>query len=435
MKRFHDARDWFFEKRFGLFVHWGLYAIKGWHEQEIWRWPVSREDYGRYLAQFHPHRFDPDAWLDAARAAGMEYVVFTTKHCDGFCNWDSKYTDFKITNTPYGRDVLRLLSEACRKQGMPLCLYYSIPDMHHPGYPHAGRPYEFAQPQPGDSPGLEAYLDYVRAQMRELLTQYGPIHGWWWDANVMKHRDESFHDLIRELQPAAVINPRGFGAGDFRTPERDWDNAINADEAFAGPTEACQSVGLYSWGWKEDEDHYSDFHLRHSIAKVLAKGGNYLLNVGPRADGTFAPDDAARLRRIGKWLKPVREAFDGTVPASGLSDNRHVLLTRRGETVYVILHKPPTTDAVRLRPIGVLPDEAVLLNDGSPVECVVNRLPGYGPLVDAEPVLRLRGLPVNAMAGQVLAVRLRFSPAAAATLPTGHQGTDGEREFAADAYA
>lgn len=435
MKRFHDSRDWFFEKRFGLFVHWGLYAIKGWHEQEIWRWPVAREEYARYLRQFNPVRFDPDAWLDAAREAGMEYVVFTTKHCDGFCNWDSQQTDFKITNTPYGKDVLRLLSEACQRQSMPLCLYYSIPDMHHPAYPHSGRPYEYAAPLPGNKADFAAYLDYVRAQMRELLTQYGPIHAWWWDANVMKHEDESFHDLVQELQPAALINGRGFGKGDFQTPERDWDNSINASAAFSELTEACTSVGLYSWGWKTDEDHYSDFHLRHSIAKVLAKGGNYLLNVGPKADGTFDPEDVARLRRIGEWLKPVQEAFEGTEPASGLTDNRNVLLTRRRETVYVILHKPPTTDAVRLRPIDAMPCEAVLLNDGRPVECIVNRLPGYGPGVDAEPVLRLRRLPVDTFAGQVMVVRLRFASEDAARLTTGHQGTDGEREFAADAYA
>lgn len=435
MKVFNDARDWFFAKRFGLFVHWGLYAVKGWHEQEIWRWPVGREAYRRYMETFNPVAFDADAWLATARAAGMEYVVFTTKHCDGFCNWDSAVTDFKITKTPYGKDVLRQLSEACERHGMPLCLYYSIPDMNHPNYPHAGRPYEFQGPQSGDSPDLDKYLEFVRAQMRELLTQYGPIHGWWWDANVMKHHDASFHQLVRELQPAAVINPRGFAAGDFLTPERDWDNSINAAEAFAEPTEACQSVGLYSWGWKEDEDYYSDFHLQHSIAKVLAKGGNYLLNVGPRADGSFAPADCDRLRRIGAWFNPVREALVDVELASGLTDNRHVLLTRRGDTVYVILHKPATTNAVRLRPIAAMPIEATLLNDGRSVDCVVNRLPGYGPGVDAEPCLRLRNLPVNDLFGTVLVIRLRFRPEDAAAFTAGHQGSDGEREFAADAYA
>lgn len=435
MKQFNDARDWFLKDRFGLFIHWGLYAIKGWHEQEIWRWPVAKSDYIKYLAQFNPVKFDADAWLDHAESAGMEYVVFTTKHCDGFCNWDSAYTDFKITNTPYGKDVLKALAEACQRRDFPLCLYYSIPDMHHPAYPHAGNPYELAEPRSGEQPDKEVYLDYVRKQARELLSNYGPIHGWWWDANVLKHEEESFHDMVRELQPAAVINNRGFGKGDFATPERDWDNSINASKGFATPTEACQSIGLYAWNWKQDEDYYSDFHIKHSIAKVMARGGNYLLNVGPMEDGSFSQLSKDLLARIGTWKQAVDEAFYATTPCSDLTDNRHILLTRKENVVYVILHKPPVTNAVRLRPINALPLSATLLNTGAPVDYTVNRLPGYGPMIDADPVLRLRNLPVNELAGDVMVIKLEFAPEAATKFTGGHQGADGEREFSADAYA
>lgn len=126
----------------------------------------------------------------------MEYVVFTTKHVDGFYNWDSAYTDFKITNTPFGRDVLKELSEACQRRAIPLCVYYSIPDMHHPNYPHAGRPYEYESSPEGCEADLGKYLEFMRNQARELLTNYGPIHDWWWDGNVMEHADEAANRII-----------------------------------------------------------------------------------------------------------------------------------------------------------------------------------------------------------------------------------------------
>jgi len=417
----------FHSHRFGLFVHWGLYAIRGWHEQETWRWPVSRDEYGKYLQQFNPVNFDPEAWLDMAESAGMEYLVFTTKHCDGFCNWDSAHTDYTITHTPYGKDVLAMLAEACQKRNVPLGLYYSIPDMHHPTYPHADHPYEFAAPLPGDTPDQAAYVEYVRAQTEELLTNYGPIHSWWWDANVMKVEDEGFHDFIRAHQPGILINNRGFGKGDFGTPERDWDESVDTLDHFEEPTEACQSIGLYSWGWKEDEDFYSDWHLQSSIGKILAKGGNYLLNAGPQADGSFQAEDHELLKRLGSWYASIKEAFEDTVACNALTDTQDVLLTRREDTLYVILNRPPVTNAVRLRPLDQLPESAILLNTGEPVETLVNRLPGYGPGVQAEPVLRMRNLPVNDLAGQVLVIRLDF---AHGTLPTQSiEKQEEEREF------
>jgi len=166
----------------------------------------------------------------------------------------------------------------------------------------------------------------------------------------------------------------------------------------------------------------------------MSRGGNYLLNVGPMADGRFSDGSRALLKRIGKWKHAVGEAFYGTTPCSDLTDNRNVLLTRRDNLLYVILHKPLVTNAVRLRPIDALPLKATLLNTGDPVDCLVNRLPGYGPMVDAEPVLRLRNLPVNELAGDVLVIRLEFSAENAARFTGGHQAADGEREFSADAY-
>lgn len=417
-RRFGDARDWFFEKRFGMFVHWGIYAAGAWHEQHQYRRKLGRAEYAKLVPQFNPVKFDPDAWLDVAEAAGMGYVTFTAKHVDGFCMWDSKRTDFKVTRTPYAKDTLAMLADACHRRKMPLCVYYSLADMNHPNYPSAGRPYELPAPEPGDAPDLAKYLDYVKAQVRELCTNYGEIHGFWWDANVLKHRDPSINDMIRKLQPAAVINNRGCDDGDFGTPERDWDASVNTKTVFDTPVEACQSVGYQSWGWREDEDYYSDTHLVRSIHKVLAKGGNYLLNVGPKPDGTIADEQAAILRRLGVWLQPLRASLFDVEPAGDLTTNRDVVLTRRGATVYVHLVKDPETASVFLHPLAVAPRRATLLGTGEPVAFDVADLPR---LHNATPnrCLRLKNLPVNERwaVGWVIALEFDSVPAAASAAP------------------
>jgi alpha-L-fucosidase len=333
----------------------------------------------------------------------MKYICITTKHHDGFCLWDTKQTAFNTMNTPYGRDIIGMLAEACHKRGVPLCLYYSIADWNHPNYPNQGRHHEL-EPQPQDSPDWEKYLEFLRTQVRELCTNYGEIHGFWWDMNVPKHRDPSINEMIRELQPKAVINNRGFDEGDFGTPERDYEK----DEAagFDRPTEACQAVGVESWGYRRDEDYYTDRHLMRSIDRYLARDGNYLLNVGPKADGTIPREAAAILRRIGKWYGAVRESLEGVQPASGLTSNRNVMLTRRGRTLYVHLNKDPQGDGVKLKPLNVAPRRAVLLNTGKAVDFVVNLTPADH--VERKAYLRLMHLPANELANTVLVVRLEF---------------------------
>lgn len=418
--RFGDGRDWFFEKRFGMFVHWGLYAIPAWHEQHQWRGSVPRREYEKLIHQFNPIRFDPDAWLDLAEQTGMRYLCFTTKHHDGFCLWDSAQTDYNVMHTPYGKDILRMLADACHRRRFPLCLYYSIADWHHPNYPNQGRSHELPAPEPGDQPDFARYREFLVAQVRELCTQYGEIHGFWWDMNVTGFVDPSINAMIRSLQPNAVINNRGFDEGDFGTPERDYDSTMDEVLAFERRTEACQSVGRESWGYKADEDYYSDRHLIYSIDKAMAKGGNYLLNVGPMADGTI-PEEAVRiLRTIGAWYEKVQESLLDVEPASHLIENRDVLLTRRGNTLYVHLHKFPTMKRVLLKPIAVAPKKAILLNTGEEVEISLADLPtlhmgaGGRLIPEKQHYLRLRNLPVNEHAGTVLVVKLEFdrSPAA-----------------------
>jgi alpha-L-fucosidase len=403
--RFGDGRDWFFQKRFGLFVHWGLYCIPAWHEQYQWRMRVPRSEYVKLARQWNPVKFDPDAWLDLAEATGMKYLCLTTKHHDGFCLWETKQTAYNTVNTPYGKDVLKLLADACHRRNFPLCLYFSIVDWHHPNYPNQGRHHELP-PQPGDRPDYPKFLEFLKAQVRELCTGYGEIHGFWWDMNVERTVDRSINAMIRKLQPKAVINNRGFDEGDFGTPEREYDKGGEELLCFGKPTEANNSVGAESWGYRRDEDYYTDRHLIRSIDKYLARDANYLLNVGPTAEGLIPPESTAILGRIGRWYQAVKESLEGAVPASQLTANRNVLLTRRGNTLYIHLHKDPTTNAVKLRPINLAPRRATLLNTGQPVAFAVDMVPSEHQ--EHKPYLRLRKLPVNELAGTVLVAKLEF---------------------------
>jgi len=403
--RFNDGRDWWFQKRFGMFVHWGIYSINGFHEQEQWRARVPRRDYVKLARKWNPVKFNPDAWLDLAADAGMQYLCVTTKHHDGFCLWDTKQTAYNTMNTPYRKDVVRLLADACHRRRVPLCLYYSIADWHHPNYPNQGRHHELP-PQPEDQPNLPRYLEFLKAQVRELCTDYGEIHGFWWDMNVDRHVDPSINDMIRKLQPKAVINNRGFDDGDFGTPERDFDKSGEAVLSFERRTEACQSVGMESWGYRKNEDYYTDRHLLRGIDGYLARDANYLLNVGPTAEGVIPLESASILRRIGKWHAAVKESLDGVTPASHLTANRNVLLTQRASTIYVHLHKDPVGAAVKLNPMTVAPKRATLLNTGGPVEFALDMAPSDH--LEQKGYLRLHNLPVNEMANSVMVVKLEF---------------------------
>jgi alpha-L-fucosidase len=414
IRKFGDGRDWFFDKRFGMFVHWGLYAIPAWHEQILWRGKFKRKDYEKLVHEFNPVHYEPERWLDAMQGAGMEYLCFTTKHHDGFCMWDTAFTDYKVTNTPYRRDVLAMLAEACKRRGILLGLYYSLPDWHHPSYPNKGRHHEMLGPRDGDAPDEGRYLEYVRAQVRELLTGYGPIHEMFWDVNVAGFSDPSFNAMVRELQPDCLINDRGPSPGDYSTPERH----VPEGRVFDKLTEANQAMGRESWGYREDEDYYSVKFLESSIDRILAMGGNYLLNVGPRADGTFPRECVDGLARIGRWYAKVREAFAGTDPCSYMLTSGdttlfrydEVLLTRRGNTLYVHCPHDLQTSTIVLPGIDVMPRDAVLLNDGRPLRCVVDTIPWRWR---EKPCLRVTGLPVDEITGETLVARLELDPAVA----------------------
>ena len=408
---------WFEASRFGLFVHWGLYAINAWHEHEQGKLKVPRQEYRRLAERFDPVDFDPEAWLDLMDEAGMKYLVFTAKHLDGFCMWDTQQTDYKITGTPFGRDVVAELAAACHRRGIVFCVYYCIVDYHHPNYPHQNRQFEL-DPQPGDEPDIEKYAAYVKEQIRELLTHYGDIGMVWWDANTPRHHDDSIHHMIRQLQPHCLINERGFH--DWSDPEaRRKDGLVHLSEreygthgadSLAGSgrypvrVEKCNSVDALSWGWKSDGDYHSARYLQTDLAKVMARGGNYLLNVGPDATGRIPPEHAARLRRVGQWYRMAREALVGVEPVSDTVVNDKLSVSRRGNDLYLLLTTPPTVDSVRLPPIDFVPRQAVLLNTGRRLETKVDRIAAH---MD-HPYLRVRGLPVDELADQLLVIKLSF---------------------------
>lgn len=238
-------------------------------------------------------------------------------------------------------------------------------------------------------------------------------------------KDPSINEMIRRLQPKAVINNRGFTEGDFDTPERDWFAFVDEDASFSKPVEACQSVGTESWGYRRDEDYYSDRFIMQSIDKIRAKGGNYLLNVGPAASGEIPEEPARILKKVGQWYNSVKESFQGTVPVTlnkGIprcllmkkGDKtvaheilvREYLLSKRDSSLYVHLYEPQTSSRVLLKPLEILPDKAVLLNNGEELQVSVERTP-YG-YQDGKGYLRIRNIPVNRMENTVMVIRLDF---------------------------
>ncbi len=396
--------------RFGMFVHWGIYALTGWQEQYALRHNAKRTDYEPLMHSFNPTHYAPDEWVKLAKDAGMEYICFTAKHHDGFCMWNTAETDFNVMNTPYGRDVLYELANACAKQNVALSIYYSNPDSHHPNGYNALSTHQLP-PEDGDLPDSTLYREYVKAQLRELLTNYGDIYTLFWD--IPPHiEDASLNDLARSLQPNILINDRGYSAGDFSTPERSTPDG----ESFASPTEACESVGRESWGYRANEDYYSPKRLMKSIDKIMLMGGSYLLNVGPDAEGRIPEPSQKIVRRVGDWYNAVRESYDDATPvnaefACGASNG--IYATRSGDAVYLHLNREVEASGFTLD-CGVTPRSATLLNrlpDGESARLKVERAVMPSSHRDGKlggDVLHIHGLPVESLYGEVPVVRLEF---------------------------
>lgn len=390
--------------KFGMFVHWGIYSLTGYHEQVRWRFFTPRAEYRKLINEFNPVKYDPDEWVRLAKDAGMEYICFTTKHHDGFCMFDTKYTDFNIMNTPYHRDVLKELSEACARGGLALSLYYSNPDW---DYRYGYNSHSSHQmPEKGDVEDIEKLKEFQKNQIRELLTNYGKIYTFFWDipTNIS---DPSMNEFIRSLQPDILIDDRGWGdKGDFSTPER----FVPDGHKFERMTEACQSVGEQSWGYCADEDYFTNRYLTASIDKIRAMDGSYLLNVGPMPDGRIPERSAEIVRRVGKWYNSVKEAFDAE---PYLLENRGLVCTKRGSTLYVHIPDGLNARGLPLKPIDVLPKSVTLLNDGRSLKYSITTRPEDKGWSAPDNILRRQTLhifdmPADEFADETMVLRIEL---------------------------
>ena len=317
-----DTMRWFRQARYGLFIHWGLYAIpagnwKGrtYHYGTEWlikNAQIPVREYARLAEQFNPIQFDAEEWMRAAAEDfGMKYVVFTAKHSDGFAMYDSAASPFNSMHTPFGTDAVRELAEACRRHGMTFCLYYSqLQDWTDPNA--YGNTWDFG---PEENKDFRIYMDgKVKPQLHELLTQYGPIGLIWFDTpyEMPEPYCRELVDYVRSLQPDCLVNGRvGYGLGDYREMS---DNSIPA-RAFHGDWETPMTLND-TWGYRrEDENWKSPKHVVTMLVNVAGKGGNLLLNIGPDALGVIPPGSTEVLKTVGSWMKRNGKSIYGTQPA------------------------------------------------------------------------------------------------------------------------
>jgi alpha-L-fucosidase len=452
-----DRLAWYREAKFGLFLHWGAYSVGGIEAS----WPimapklseamfgtqakVSEQDYVKFPSRFNPVDFNPDEWVRLAKEAGMRYIIFTSKHHDGFCMFDAPGTDYKITNTAYGKDICLELSQACARAGMPLGFYYSPPDMHHPGYRDTSKP--ATQNWTGEPKRKEwgEYLDYMESHIRKLLTDYGEVAVLWFDGltNHGKYDHERFHKLVHELSPKTLINDRLGDDYDYITPEQfipkkgiparsgkpnpsldpggdgffrlasaastmpligSWlRNQVKKygegtleltpvhQEPYPSPQrfqpwETCMTMGQ-SWAYNPDETKWkSPRELIHNLVNVVGRGGNYLLNIGPTARGTFPPEAIANLNAIGQWMKKNSESIYGATytPLNGQTWGQ---ATRKDDKIYLHVFDWPTDGKLTVesfpasaRTVGLLASNPLTFSQrGQTLEIA---LPAQGPDAD-----------------------------------------------------
>jgi len=341
------ARAWFQEARFGLFVHWGVYAVAGEGEWVMQNKRITVSEYERdFPPAFNPAKFDAAAWVRMAKGAGMRYITITSKHHDGFAMWDSKLSGYDVVErTPYGRDILKQLADECRKQGIKLFFYHSQLDWHHPDYFPRGRTGRFSGRD--DAGSWSKYLDYMDGQLTELLTGYGEVAGiWfdgWWDNPQADWRLGRTYGLIHELQPAALVGANHhrmpFPGEDFQMFEKDLPGhnttGFNEDSVLGTlPFEMCETINN-SWGYnKNDGRHKSTKELVQLLVKAAGYDANLLLNVGPRPDGAIQDEHQARLAEVGQWLQANGETIYGT-RGGPLPPRPWGVTTQKGTRVFV----------------------------------------------------------------------------------------------------
>jgi alpha-L-fucosidase len=348
---------WWTDARFGMFIHWGLYSLPARHEWVKNYERLTNDQYQKYFDNFNPDLYNPKEWARQAKDAGMKYVVLTAKHHEGFCLWDSKYTDYKSTNTPFGKDLIKEYVEAFRAEGLKVGFYYSLIDWHHPDYTIDSR---HPQRQESDSAyaklnkgkDMKKYQEYMKNQVRELLTNYGEISIMWFDFSFPGKNGKSRADwdsenllkMVRSLQPGIIIDDRldlkdVEGGWDFTTPEQYKVASWPEWNGKRVPWETCQTFSG-SWGYYRDETSWkSNQQLLELLIESVSKGGNLLLNVGPTARGTFDYRAQDRLKSMGEWMKVNgRSVYGCTEAPSEFVPPANTVLTYNPVTKRLYVH-------------------------------------------------------------------------------------------------
>jgi alpha-L-fucosidase len=381
-----ERMAWWRDARFGMFIHWGLYAVpagtyNGKRVDGIGEWIMNNghipvKEYEKYADQFDPVGFNADQWVRMAKNAGMKYIVITSKHHDGFCLWDSKVTNYDVMDaTPFKRDILKELSVACKKQGVKLCFYHSIMDWHHPD---AQAPfYPNYNDTSKSNPNFDRYVEtYLKPQIAELVKNYGPIGVLWFDGEWIKDwtepKGKDMYAYIRGLQPSIIINNRvGKGragmeglsksdedAGDFGTPEQQ----IPPTGLPGVDWETCMTIND-TWGFKAyDENWKSTEELIRNLADIASKGGNFLLNVGPTPEGLFPRPIERRLEEIGNWMAVNSESIYDT-SASPIGRPDWGRCTAKGNKLYLHVFNWPADGKLVVPLAGKSAAKAYLLAD------------------------------------------------------------------------
>lgn len=381
--------EWYQKDRFGMFIHWGLYAIPARGEWVRSMEEIPEEEYMPFFDEFDPVDFKPEEWAKAAKQAGMKYAVMTAKHHDGFCLFDSKLTDFKSTNTKAGKDLVREYLEAFRKEGLKVGLYYSLLDWHHPDYPHYGdwyHPMRNHEEIKDIKRDFNRYLEYMHGQVKELCTEYGKLDIMWFDFSYGDLTGEAWKatelvNMVRSYQPDVIVDNRlevsgeGFGSiatdspsdfsGDFVSPEQIIPpNGLRSESGRDLVWEACITMNDH-WGYcAKDKNFKPASMIIKKLVECVSKNGNMLLNVGPDAKGNIPKESMEILTEIGKWMKKNGLSVY-SCKGSGLEKPENGRITRSGNRYYYHIME----NAIGAVPLYGIPKDRVktmrLLSDGS----------------------------------------------------------------------
>jgi alpha-L-fucosidase len=371
--------NWFQNARFGMFIHWGLYSLLGRGEWVMHWEQIPVPEYEKLTSQFNPTQFDADAWVNLAAESGQKYMVITSRHHDGFSMYDTALSNYKVTRTPFQRDPLAELAEACTRNGkVKLGFYVSLLDWHHPAYRFRLE----------SGMAWEDYLGFLHGQVTELCSNYGEICYFWFDGDWPRHEItdqnayfvaggsfeyEKLYGIIRDLQPDAVIHnnrhEKPLPGEDVQGFEQDLPGentaGFNTTEVYDLPIEVCMTINDH-WGIHfEDENHKSARQLVHNLVKSASLGGNFLLNVGPTAQGTILPEQTKRLREVGKWLKTYGEAVYGT-RSGRIPPSRETVSTYKSGQHFIHLLDAFSED-IKIEGVPESIKSACLLRDGTPI--------------------------------------------------------------------